>query len=250
MIRDAAMTIRSRSTTPGSCAERRSRVSAIASRSALVSPSRSAVPANSALPEWPTCPLPFAATCSLSRSPSRCTVWVILLGSRYECQELAFSLSRRTFPRPGQSGARVLDARSRPTEAEPEWILNLTALTACELTLALRRIADPWPEAPPQTVERPRLVIRLCGSGERRAWKRTSMSSAPRPDKRGGASRVRESCVADDRDRRQCAEATIGRIECWSSSPKVVPVLHGLPDSATRRGGRGGRERGGIWEAS
>ncbi len=38
---------------------------------------------------------------------------MILLGSRYECQEPAFSPSRRTYSRPGQPGARLLNARSR-----------------------------------------------------------------------------------------------------------------------------------------
>src|SRR5664280_911872 len=103
-----SITARSRSTTPGSCAERRSRVAAIASESARVSPTRSATPASSALPAWATWPVPSALTCSLSTSPSRCTIRVILPGSRYECQEPAFSPPRRTLPRPGQSGARPL----------------------------------------------------------------------------------------------------------------------------------------------
>src|SRR5664280_1787434 len=90
-----SITARSRSTTPGSCAERRSRVAAIASESARVSPTRSATPASSALPAWATWPVPSALTCSLSTSPSRCTIRVILPGSRYECQEPAFSPPRR-----------------------------------------------------------------------------------------------------------------------------------------------------------
>ena len=45
-----SITTRSRSTTPGSCAEARSRGGAIASDNAAVSPIRSATPANNALP--------------------------------------------------------------------------------------------------------------------------------------------------------------------------------------------------------
>jgi len=80
----ASITARSRSTTPGSCAERRSRDGAIAAHNARVSPTRSATPATSTLPACPTTPVPSAVTDSWSTSPSRCTIWVILLRSGCE----------------------------------------------------------------------------------------------------------------------------------------------------------------------
>src|ERR1035437_1795539 len=104
----ASITARSRSTTPGSCADRRSRVDAIAPDNARVSPTRSATPASNALPACPTRPVPSAVTVSFSTSPSRFTIWVILLRSQCECQQPALSLLSQTFPRPGQPGARRL----------------------------------------------------------------------------------------------------------------------------------------------
>src|ERR1019366_8423924 len=49
-----------------SCADRRSRVDAIAPDNARVSPTRSATPASSALPACPTRPVPSAVTVSFS----------------------------------------------------------------------------------------------------------------------------------------------------------------------------------------
>ncbi len=58
----ASITARSQNTRPGSCAERRSRVSPSAHPSASVSPSRSAASGNSAVPARDESPVPSALT--------------------------------------------------------------------------------------------------------------------------------------------------------------------------------------------
>ena len=81
----AIATIRSRKTTPGSWAERRSRVGAIASESAAVSPSRSASSASRRAPAWETIPSASALTSTVWRVVCvftfRVSSWVWGMGS-------------------------------------------------------------------------------------------------------------------------------------------------------------------------
>src|SRR3954447_8354158 len=72
----ASITATSRSTRPGSCAERRSRVGAIASASAPVSPARSANSTNSAAPACETNPSPSAVTSTVCKRAVGFTNWV------------------------------------------------------------------------------------------------------------------------------------------------------------------------------
>ena len=73
------MTARSRTTRPGSWAEGRSRVGAIAPLSPAVSPSRSASSTSNTLPACDTTPVASATTCTLLLHVRRVTFTVILL---------------------------------------------------------------------------------------------------------------------------------------------------------------------------
>jgi hypothetical protein len=72
----ASITATSRSTRPGSCAERRSRVPANAPDNAAVNPTRSVNPTSSATPACDTSPTPSAVTSTVSRRASAFTNWV------------------------------------------------------------------------------------------------------------------------------------------------------------------------------
>lgn len=90
----AIATARSRRTRPGSWAEARFLVGAIASESAFVRPVRSASSESRAAPAWETRPSPSAATSTLRPV----TFIVILLIGNLRSSSAAFSLLRQTFP--------------------------------------------------------------------------------------------------------------------------------------------------------
>jgi hypothetical protein len=118
LVRNKREATGGRPTTPGSWAERRLRVGAIASDSPAVSPSRSDSSTNRKAPAWETSPSPSARTS---------TVWDVVRVFTFRCppglesgsSQTAFSSAKRTLPE-GSSGVyRWIEASHRPDSTLP-----------------------------------------------------------------------------------------------------------------------------------
>jgi hypothetical protein len=111
----ASITARSQNTRPGSCAERRSRVSPSAQPSASVSPSRSAASGNSAVPARDDNPVPSARTSTFWMPERPITFKVRLLSGREGSRQPQLSLLRRTFQPARRSPDSRANDESRPS---------------------------------------------------------------------------------------------------------------------------------------
>lgn len=108
----ASITARSRITRPGSWPARRSRSPESSRESALVRPTRSAIPASRPLPACDTKPAPSAETSTFIKRPSRVTFKVIRQSQNFRPREPEESLPWRTTQRPRTPGPLPVDARS------------------------------------------------------------------------------------------------------------------------------------------